>query len=744
MEFSAFRLNRKIIVLTLSLVIGASLILGGISLFGFYKFARDAALEQNQNVARVLANEVQQFMSFALNTSQGLACSQWLQEPDLHKRQNNLVQLFKMNSVFDGISVVNQKGIVENIYPANKTVIGQNFSGRPYVKNVLETGRSYISEPFMAKTGNLIIVVSSPIKGADGRITGVLGGSINLLTNKTLSRLVELAVVDKNISGYVVTGKGGLVLHPDIGTLAAQQTEDLVIRDSRNQSGLSQVFIGPDGEEMLVGYAPVKQLGWGVVVQVPAKQALQAGIELRNKIIGILIISCGVVLILSVWQAKKISAPLKGLAEGVEQVAAGNFSVTVDVPTRDEIGILAGAFNSMVERIETMRADILNQQQELRLKNEELLVMAITDGLTKLYNYRYFQDCLAQAVTMAEQEKQPLALVIIDIDHFKHYNDLFGHQAGDQLLYELGQLLITELGPNDMVARYGGEEFTVILYGANETEALKMAEKIRRAVESYPFPGREQQPAGTLTVSVGVATYPDNAKNKEDLIKMADEALYKAKYFSRNKVELYFSVLDELKSDLNQSEAELINSIKMLVRIVNAKDKYTYGHSERVGKYAVAIAEKMGLSPDDIKTIKIGAFLHDIGKIEVSRAILMKKGRLSDEEFEVVKKHPHWGAEMVKTVEALEPVLPLLKHHHERYDGKGYPAGLKGDRIPLHARIMAVADSFDAMTSNRPYGTRKNFKEAIIELRDCAGTQFDPKIVKAFVEALESQTEQVC
>jgi putative nucleotidyltransferase with HDIG domain len=263
-------------------------------------------------------------------------------------------------------------------------------------------------------------------------------------------------------------------------------------------------------------------------------------------------------------------------------------------------------------------------------------------------------------------------------------------------------------------------------------------------VEDYPFPGREQQPAGTLTVSVGVATYPDHAKNKEELIKLADEALYKAKHFSRNKVELYFSVLDELKSDLNQSEAELINSIKMLVRIVNAKDKYTYGHSERVGKYAVAIAEKMRLPEDDIKTIKIGAFLHDIGKIEVSRAILMKRGGLTDEEFELVKKHPHWGAEMVKTVDALQPVIPLLKYHHERYDGKGYPKGLKGERIPLHARIMAVADSFDAMTSNRPYGNRKNVKEAVEEMKRCSGTQFDPEIVDVFSQILEEKTELVC
>lgn len=743
MQFSAFRLSRKIILLTLSLVIGASLILGGASLLGFYKFARDFALVQNQNVAKVLAGEVQYFMTFALETGEGMANSPWIREADPAKRQVNLAHLYKSAGVFDGISVTNRSGIVENFYPGNKTLIGQDFSDRVYVKNVLRTGRQFVTEPYLAKTGNMVVAVASPIKDDKGKVTGVITGSINLLTNKTLSKLVESAVIDKTISGYVITRSGGLVYHPDTRRLLAQRIDDLVISNIKSEPKFSNNYLDTEGNQLLVGYAPIKQLGWGVVIQVPVKQALKAGIELRNKIILILFISAVIIFLLSVWQARKISAPLQSLAEGVEQVAAGNFSVTVDESSQDETGVLARAFNSMVEHIETMQSDILNQQRELRLKNEELLVMAITDGLTKLYNYRYFQDCLTQGVAMAKHEQQSVALLIIDIDHFKHYNDLFGHQAGDQLLYELGQLLITELGPNDMVARYGGEEFTVILYGASDEEAIKMAEKIRRAVEQYPFPGREQQPAGTLTVSIGVATYPENAKNKEELIKLADEALYKAKYFSRNKVELYFSVLDELKSDLNQSEAELINSIKMLVRIVNAKDKYTYGHSERVGKYAVAIAEKMGLPAEDIKTIKIGAFLHDIGKIEVSRAILMKRGRLTDEEFDLIKKHPHWGAEMIKTVDALQPVIPLLRHHHERYDGKGYPTGLKGIKIPLHARIMAVADSFDAMTSNRPYGTRKNVKEAIDELKNFAGTQFDPEIVNVFVGLMENNAEQV-
>jgi HD-GYP domain-containing protein (c-di-GMP phosphodiesterase class II) len=261
-------------------------------------------------------------------------------------------------------------------------------------------------------------------------------------------------------------------------------------------------------------------------------------------------------------------------------------------------------------------------------------------------------------------------------------------------------------------------------------------------VASFPFSGREKQPGGKITVSIGVASYPENAKTKEELVRLADEALYKAKSCSRNKVELYFSVLDELKQDLDQSEAELVNSTKMLIRIINAKDKYTFGHSERVGRYAVWIAEKIGLPIDEIKTIKIGAFLHDIGKIEIGSEVLNKRGRLTEAEFAVIQNHPVWGAGIIKAVDCLNHTIPLILYHHEKFDGSGYPAGIRGAHIPLPARILAVADSFDAMTSNRPYGERKTITEAVEELKKGAGMQFDPAIVDTFLQVLADQNEK--
>jgi len=150
----------------------------------------------------------------------------------------------------------------------------------------------------------------------------------------------------------------------------------------------------------------------------------------------------------------------------------------------------------------------------------------------------------------------------------------------------------------------------------------------------------------------------------------------------------------------------------------------------------------MGLPVDEIKTIKIGAFLHDIGKIEIGADVLTKRGRLTEEEFKLIKKHPFWGAGIIRAVDSLKNTLPLIMYHHEKFDGSGYPKGLRGVHIPLHARILSVADSFDAMTSNRPYGKRKTVTKAVEELKRCAGTQFDPDIVKAFLEVLHKQNEK--
>ncbi|MPQ44903.1 bifunctional diguanylate cyclase/phosphohydrolase [Clostridium tarantellae] len=374
---------------------------------------------------------------------------------------------------------------------------------------------------------------------------------------------------------------------------------------------------------------------------------------------------------------------------------------------------------------------------------EQLKNLVNEDGLTGVYNHRHFYDSLRKEILLSDKVNKSLGLIFMDIDYFKHYNDLYGHQKGDEVLRHLGNLLKKKVRKGDIIARYGGEEFAIILPNTKESEAIEFAEFIRKSVEEKYFDGEENQPNGKLTISVGVSIYPDKAKTDLDLIKSADDALYRAKFFNKNRVEGYTSILDELKKDINEKDIDLVTSIKTLISVINAKDKYTYSHVERVVSYSRLMAEKLQLSKEDKKKLIYGAYLHDIGKINVSKDILIKKMPLTEKEWGILKQHPINGVDILKPVESLNNVIPLILYHHERFDGKGYPYGLKETEIPYLARVLTIIDCFDAMTSNRPYSKRKTYEEGFEELRNNAGTQFDPNIIEKFIDVVKNNINKI-
>ena len=365
------------------------------------------------------------------------------------------------------------------------------------------------------------------------------------------------------------------------------------------------------------------------------------------------------------------------------------------------------------------------------------------DELTGLYNHGYFYEELHRVFSNKDKQKyNTISLLLIDIDSFRHYNELYGHQEGDEILSNIGSML-KELLPNYVVARYGGDEFAAILLNKNENEAYEIAETVRKAMMEKKFEGEENLPSKKLTFSIGIASTGKMAKNEKELVKCADDALYRAKFFNKNRVEIYSSVLDMIKGDIEEEHIDLITSIKTLINVINANDKYTYAHTERVVIYSRLFAAKKNFDLTDEKKLVYGAYMHDIGKVGISAQILNKKMPLTNEEWEIIKDHPVIGANIISPVESLQDLIPLIRHHHERYDGTGYPDGLKGKEIPYLARVLTVIDSFDAMTSARPYGTLRTFEEAITELQNCSGTQFDPEIVDEFSDIIANLSHSI-
>ncbi|HET9737930.1 MAG TPA: diguanylate cyclase [Solirubrobacteraceae bacterium] len=354
---------------------------------------------------------------------------------------------------------------------------------------------------------------------------------------------------------------------------------------------------------------------------------------------------------------------------------------------------------------------------------ERLRDLAELDPLTGLRNRRGFEADLA-----AHRDRQ--ALVICDLDHFKRVNDTLGHPAGDEVLQRFAELLRAGTRDGDTAVRLGGEEFALVLAGVGERAALAVAERLRGAVADefgdFPVP---------ISVSVGIADAQPGA-DPEQLVRAASRALFAAKRLGRDRCVVHhadtLAMLDALADD---RAGEQLAAAVLLAETLDLRDDATARHSETVGRYAEQIAVELGLPADHVERLRVAGVLHDIGKLGISDAVLLKPGSLIASEWEQIERHPEVGARILEHAN-LRDVASWVLAHHERLDGAGYPRGLAGDAIPLEGRVLAVADAYEAMTADRPYRRALSHEVARAELRRGAGTQFDPHVVEAFLRAL--------
>jgi len=356
--------------------------------------------------------------------------------------------------------------------------------------------------------------------------------------------------------------------------------------------------------------------------------------------------------------------------------------------------------------------------------------LALTDPLTGLGNHRHFHERLQRELVAAEDEHSPLTLCLVDIDDFKRINDRFGHPTGDRVLSRVAG----RLRQGGEAFRLGGDEFALLLPGLDEHAALTAAESVVDRIGSL-----ELELIGPITVSAGVATFPLQGAGRDELIRLADSALYWAKEHGKNRVRVYRPDVIEL-AELKRlasgpDRAARYRAAASLAKAVDARDAYTGSHSERVSELAARIAERLGITQEQIELTRLAASLHDLGKLAIPEEILRKPGTLTESERLVLERHPQIGFRMLESL-GVDPVAEWVLHHHERWDGTGYPEGLHGEEIPLGARIIFVADAYDAMTSDRVYRRRLSIDDALNELARCAGTQFDPEIVAAFAGEL--------
>ncbi len=397
---------------------------------------------------------------------------------------------------------------------------------------------------------------------------------------------------------------------------------------------------------------------------------------------------------------------------------------------------------------------------------------AITDGLTGLKTHRYFMEALEAEWRRSPRTRRPFSLIMMDLDGFKLVNDRHGHLAGDQVLGAVARALETRSRQSNLVARYGGDEFGILLPDCGTEQAVSLAERLRAklATDSYLS-------AFGVTASFGIATFPSHGATPDEILRVADCGMYLAKHENGNCVrvamayagspasvrqqellhaylgvavkrlfstgpEAFNQYFDRLRQATEGSESpalSLMDTVTALAFAIDAKDHYTQGHSQAVAQLASQIGKHVGFSEEELEEIRLAGILHDIGKIGVPESLLNKPARLTVDEFEIMKNHAPLGAKILEPlrVTAIERIRRMVRHHHERFDGKGYPDGLKGEEIPVGARILTIADCFDTMISDRVYKKAQPLQEVVDELRHARGQQLDGALVDAFFQTLE-------
>ncbi len=402
---------------------------------------------------------------------------------------------------------------------------------------------------------------------------------------------------------------------------------------------------------------------------------------------------------------------------------------------------------------------------------------AITDGLTGVKTHRFLMEALSAEWKRATRSSRVFALVLMDLDRFKFVNDFYGHLEGDVVLQRVGHILEQNCRRSDVVARYGGDEFVILMPETSVEQAHQLASKLRGWVASDPLL-RDKN----ITASFGIAGFPVHGSTPQELIQVADSSMYISKHQGGNAVssaeqgdpnqtrrwkkdvlEAYLGVtlkrqfstgpeafdeiyrrLEQFTRSMTQEGADLgdrmhpatIETVTSLALAIDSKHHYTQGHSQKVSAYSVIIAQALGLSDADVEQIRLAGLLHDIGKVGIPEAILNKTGPLSASEWDTMKTHAELGEKILEPLVAMRPIGKMVRHHHEFYDATGYPDKLEGESIPYGSRIIAIADAYDTITSERTYKKSRTPEEAFAELSRCAGNQFDPDVVRVFIEAM--------
>ncbi len=618
-----------------------------------------------------------------------------------------------------------------------KTPAGFDLSQRSWYIKAQEHGQTVFTEAFInASLDKIIVTVACPVYFQQDQFAGVVGGDIYMST------ITEI-VTERNGSNagfaFLVDIRGNILAHPEIEY--SPGTDFIKISDYYSEyaalngnSKLDEYTILVDEQEGYLSYLPVSDTDWYLASFMPYSDLAPAVDQMTVKAVmaGIAIVLVFMLFVL--YSHLYVYRPLLIFENNLKKInVEADPSYRLPVNKNSELSTLGNSINNVLQKVQSYLTTLEEKEKSLKKANRELKTLieqlstaeealdyseerlyylSYHDQLTGLYNRFFFE---AKLRYLSQKPEYPVTIISADIDGLKLINDTIGQSAGNSLLKACANLISDALDGEGILARVGGDEFSVILPLVNKEEGERVARQIRYQLYLY----NQEHVNLPLSLSLGVATAENSSTSLKLLFKLADDQMFKNK--------------------LHRSKSARNGIVQSLIRTLAERDFFTEGHAVRLEKLCLKVGEKMGLSSRQLSDLALLAQVHDLGKVGIPDKILFKSGPLSEEEWQLMKEHSEKGYRIASSSTDMQDVAELILKHHENWDGSGYPLGLKGEVIPVECRIFAVIDAYDAMTNERPYKKSLSHEEAIQELEACAGNQFDPNIVKVFVQLLTNR-----
>ena len=575
---------------------------------------------------------------------------------------------------------------------------------RPWYIKAVSEHKLIFSEAFLnASKDKIIITIAKPVYNSDNQLLGVISGDVSI---KDILSIVE----DKKVMGqgysFLVDGKGNILAHPqyeyspevplkNISDFSLEINQFL----SQDKSGIKQISL--EGSKGYLAFQSIENTDWKICSFIPLDEYMSKNTHFLLIFMVTLITTLGVFILFLMLLRSHHMRPILALDTDIRSIdMRQDMSYRLPLEEKEGFYVLRKSINNVLNKTEELFI-------KLEVEEKKLEYLSYNDQLTGLYNRRFFEEELNR---LDVERNLPITLILGDVNGLKLINDSFGHLMGDDLLKKVAEAIKKGCREDDIIARLGGDEFVILLPKTDTLQAEQIVKRIKAAA------AKEQVGSMDLSISFGFQTKKNVEESIREIFKKAEDFMYREKLF--------------------ESPSMRGKAINAIINALHEKNEREEQHSQRVSELSKSIGEAIGLSDREVQELKTAGLLHDIGKIAIDENILNKPGKLTASEWREMRQHPEKGYRILSTINDMSEIADYVLYHHERWDGKGYPKGLKGEEIPLMSRILSVADAYDAMTSSRSYRSEVKEEVAIEELRKNAGIQFDPQIVSIFIQSV--------